>query len=607
MARKKSQKIESVLPSDTGKTEEKEFILNKIDWAWVLFGVMMFIVLIIRMKFLSIPFERDEGTYTYFGQLILDGKIPYVDFYEMKLPGIYYSYALIIAVFGTTLEAAHTGFLIINLLTIYFMFRAGTLWFNKVSGLVIATAFAVLAMNPHVSGFTTQSEHLVAFFISAGLLILLKGLIKEDWKYYLFSGILFCGSLLIKQNGAFFVLFGGLAVTSHYLVNKSLDWKGMFTSGLVYSAGVFIPLLIVIGIISSQGAWNEFLYWIYEHPKAYVGGIDWDPQGKQLFNMAWGNISRNHYLLFLLAMVGVVITGFSNMGWHKKGMVWMFGVLSFFSIIPGLRFYGHYWIYFMPGVAVLIGSAIYSSEELFQKLVKGKPAKYLAFSLFAIAIGHHVSKIQSDEVIKNYYTNPDSMNVLRKVYGQNPFPESKIVGDWIKENSNEKDQIAVLGSEPQIYFYADRRGVSRHNYCGYLVKNTPHHAKWQQEFISDVEAAMPKFLVYFRHPVSWLTQPNVDMSIFKWFDPFANKNYDLIGMTQVLSENQLTYKWGKQEAGQLMQSMRTQENTLREKMNAAAQEGNQQEVNNIRNQMQVFNFEIIVFQRKEEVTSSEPQ
>ena len=78
-------------------------------------------------------------------------------------------------------------------------------------------------------------------------------------------------------------------------------------------------------------------------------------------------------------------------------------------------------------------------------------------------------------------------------------------------------------------------------------------------------------------------------------------------MTQVLSENQLTYKWGKQEAGQLMQSMRTQENTLREKMNAAAQEGNQQEVNNIRNQMQVFNFEIIVFQRKEEVTSSEPQ
>ena len=96
------------------------------------------------------------------------------------------------------------------------------------------------------------------------------------------------------------------------------------------------------------------------------------------------------------------------------------------------------------------------------------------------------------------------------------------------------------------------------------------------------------------------------MSIFKWFDPFANKNYDLMGMTQVLSENKLGYKWEKQEASQ-MPSMRIQENALSDKMSEDVQAGILEEVNNIRNQMQVCSFEIIVFQRKDEVKSSQLQ
>ena len=260
--------------------------LQKIDWTWILFGIMMLCVLVIRMNFLSIPFERDEGTYTYFGQLVLDGKIPYIDFYEMKLPGIYYCYALIISIFGPTLEGTHTGFLVINLLTIYFMFRVGSLWFNKQTGLIIATAFAVLAMNPFVSGFTTQSEHIIAFFVSTALLVMIKGLQKESLLFYFFTGMLFCSTMLIKQNGVFFVLFGCLAITSHYLLNKGLDYKNALISGLVFTGGVLAPLIIVVSIITLQGAMTEFLYWIYEHPKAYVGGIDWDPAGKEMFNQS---------------------------------------------------------------------------------------------------------------------------------------------------------------------------------------------------------------------------------------------------------------------------------------------------------------------------------
>ena len=131
---------------------------------------------------------------------------------------------------------------------------------------------------------------------------------------------------------------------------------------------------------------------------------------------------------------------------------------------------------------------------------------------------HHLIKIQSDDKLKNYYTHPNSMNVLRNVYGRNPFPEAKLVGDWIKNNSDENENISVLGSEPQVYFYANRRGVSKHNYLGYLVQDYPLHSQWQREFISDVETAQPKYFVFFKHRWSWMVKDGIDQTLFKWMN-----------------------------------------------------------------------------------------
>lgn len=50
------------------------------------------------------------------------------------------------------------------------MFRFGTLWLNKVNVLLIAIAFAVLAMNPYVSRFAAQFEHLDVFSAFANFL-----------------------------------------------------------------------------------------------------------------------------------------------------------------------------------------------------------------------------------------------------------------------------------------------------------------------------------------------------------------------------------------------------------------------------------------------------
>ena len=596
--------------SETGHSNfitTKKFSFQQLDWVWVLFGLLLLSVLFIRLHFLSIPFQRDEGTYAYFGQLLLDGKIPYLDFYEMKLPGIFYCYALIISLFGASVEGIHAGFTIINLISIYFMFRVGCLWFNKPIGLVIATAFAFLSLNPFVSGFTTESEHLIVFFLSAALLVMLKGLQKENMWYYFFSGMLFCATMLVKQNGVFFVLYGGLVITSYYLINKEINPGKALKSGVIYSAGVLIPLIIVLSIVAVQGAMSEFIFWIYKYPKSYVDSISWNPEGKQLLMMYWDSISHNYYLFFILAFLGLIATGFCQLNLHKKVMIWVFAILSFIAIVPGLRFYGHYWIYLMPAVAVLIGVTIQTSKESLAKYFKGNLPTYVAFGIFAVVLLVHLVQVQTDSAIKYYYTNPDATNVLRKVYGFNPFPDAKIVGDWIRQHSIKTDKIAVFGSEPQVFIYANRRGISKHNYLGYLVKNTPHAAQWQHEYIADVKAAMPKFLVFFRNRISWSPSLKADLSIFRFFDSFSAKYYDLVGMTQVLGENKIGVKWGKTAAGQMFHQYRSQEIALMRDLREAIKHKNQQAIVKFKKQQWIYRQEIIVYQRKSDIKASQQQ
>ena len=79
-------------------------------------------VAVIRIHLLDVPLERDDGEYAYAGQLILQGVPPYSLVYNMKLPGIYAAYSLILAVFGQTHIAIHSGLLVINIATVFLVF-----------------------------------------------------------------------------------------------------------------------------------------------------------------------------------------------------------------------------------------------------------------------------------------------------------------------------------------------------------------------------------------------------------------------------------------------------------------------------------------------------
>src|SRR5262245_26996730 len=124
-----------------------------VPFAWWTLAIIVFgLVLAIRIRLLGIPLERDEGEYAYAGQLILQGIPPYKLAYNMKFPGTYAAYALIMSVFGQTIDAVHLGLLLVNAATIALIFFVGRRLINTMAGITAAASYAVLSVSPSVLG-----------------------------------------------------------------------------------------------------------------------------------------------------------------------------------------------------------------------------------------------------------------------------------------------------------------------------------------------------------------------------------------------------------------------------------------------------------------------
>src|SRR5262249_55420480 len=143
------------------------------SWTWGLLPIVLVFTLSIRIRLSSMPLERDEGEYAYAGQLILQGIAPYVHAYNMKFPGIYGAYALIMAICGQTAWGIHIGLALINAATIIVIFRLGRRLLDDHAAVVAAASYALLSTSDAVHGLAANSEHFVVLPALVGILLLL--------------------------------------------------------------------------------------------------------------------------------------------------------------------------------------------------------------------------------------------------------------------------------------------------------------------------------------------------------------------------------------------------------------------------------------------------
>ncbi len=504
----KSVKKKSVAPQSSWLTQLPRMLALLI--------VLLF--LFIRIGFRDIPIERDEGSYAYMGQLLLQGEVPYQDFYEMKPPALYYSYAVLSALSGGNIALMHVWmavFLALGGMLLFYLVRR---WLDDGAGLIATLSYAVLAMTPYASGFSIQAEHLVAVFAIAGLWALTRGLQRFTIMMLLAGGLLLSWGVLIKQNGLFFALLGVSLVPAFHLSENRTQWlKFTLRDGLWLVLGALIPVLGFGLIMGIQGTLPDFWFWIVEYPQAYTSKIDWT-FGRELLENSLTRLYDGHEAFWVLGIAGSILIWFTRISWYKKWAVTGFLVMASLSILPGKRFYGHYFLHFIPALAIGAGAFCFfltNMAERFVPAVKQWLAPVLAAILLLPALAHHDA----------YYFRPNFNKILRETYGSNPFPESKLLADYLGKRMKPEDGLIVLGSEPQLYAYTQAKCPTRHHFMGFLLKNHPKEKEWQQEVINAVAEDPPKYAVWVQHPLSWLPAQGADQGIINWGWQLIHQDY----------------------------------------------------------------------------------
>jgi hypothetical protein len=120
------------------------------------------------------------------------------------------------------------------------------------------------------------------------------------------------------------------------------------------------------------------------------------------------------------------------------------------------------------------------------------------------------------------------------LYGADPLPEAEIVANFIAENSPPDARVAILGSEPEIYFLAHRHSATGYIYTYAQMEPQPFALKMQHEMISDIEMRKPEFIVFADNIMSWNRRPDSNLTIFNWWDNYKT-NYTLVGLTDIIS------------------------------------------------------------------------
>jgi hypothetical protein len=96
--------------------------------------------------------------------------------------------------------------------------------------------------------------------------------------------------------------------------------------------------------------------------------------------------------------------------------------------------------------------------------------------------------------------------------------------------------VAVLGSEPQIYFLSRRRSATGHIYTYALMERQPYARKMQDEMIAEIERNRPQFIVYVEEPYSWLRQDWSDPRLFDWWQDYWPRELTLVKTVPIETE-----------------------------------------------------------------------
>jgi len=496
---------------------------------------------------MNFPLVRDEGEFAYIASLILSGNDLYDFAYNYKLPGVSAVYSLFMLLFGKNLLAVRIAGTFINLLGIYFIYKLTQKLYDKNIGAFAAIGYSLLSVDYSVIGYSAMSEQFVNLFVISGLIVLLKALDSNKIIYFFISGLLIGLSFIMKQSALFIVIAPVLFLVYHHLfVNRKSTGKFFYMLFCLLS-GIGLPYLVIVLIVLWQGTLEQFIKWTITYPSSYSKIISFN-EAVYILKNSLIYVTHHYREIWAFSFLGFFAFIFSRFPFANKLLILLFGIFGFLSVSAGFYFRHHYFIMILPVTVIFFGFFSNLIIKFVNRFNQGI-IKVIVFVFIIFISGYYV--INKTKI----YFQHNTQTLVRYFEGLNPYYEAKIVSDSLNRILKPEDNLAVLGSEAEIYFYTMNKPATGYLFTYELVKPHKYNLEMQKEMIKEIEKNKPKAIVYADIRTSWLIYNDIPTEIFSWFDEYV-KQYEKIGVVDI-SYDTTIYKWHDEVANYVPKSKAT--------------------------------------------------
>lgn len=461
---------------------------------------------LLRVPFLSVPPERDEGVYAVVAETILDGGVPYRDAVLWRAPAIFYTYAALFKLFGETVGAIRIGAAVFALLTLLIVFRLASRLYGENTGLLAALLFGVFSSGPLIQGGLGNTEVFMMLPAVAATYAFYLWHKEQRNSYLLLAGILAGISCLFKEatlpNLLFFFVFLPLA-TNPFKTGLKMLLKGY----VLLSIGFAIPITIFLSYLFVNGALSDYLIGTYNWNSSY-GSHDFSLFKRRLIDRGIYSLGREYSFLWLSAALFVFLTIVKERTVDNMYVIlWI--MFSFVGVCLGSKFFPHYFIQMIPSLSIASGSAIFNLYKgLREQRIIVKMPSYIYVALLLLSLGY---AIKTDYKSYLFYT-PDEIS--KEIYGDEIFVNYKKIAEYVRERTKPSDYIYQNRWDSGIYFLARRRPPTKY-IEHYAIQATKDVKKSMDELRDDILIKKPKYIIWYSPRPSEIPKFVVE-PIIKW-------------------------------------------------------------------------------------------
>ncbi|HOP79537.1 MAG TPA: glycosyltransferase family 39 protein [Armatimonadota bacterium] len=494
----------------THKAEKQHY------WSWFVVAIT---AAVCRIPDFYFPMNRDSGLFAYGGWRILHGALPYTDFFDNKLPGVFYINALAIQLFGPTTQGLVIFQMIYVAITACVFFAIARRLCSFRASLVISLLFAFYHGSYGLSDGGNYTETYIALPALLGLLLLLKWSDHRTGLLAPFAaGALVAVSALIKQPAA--SLAGAMVLFLLLGDHRKRGYAPALAviAGAAAVAGLTVVWMALSGILKDAIDANLVFNRLY-FDDSYTYGIK---------RMPW-NVLRglNMVALPVFGAIGGIIS-LRLRRTSAAGAAWLlipWFILDLFGLAMGGRFYTHYFIAILPSAflltGVLIDAAVRSTKSALIVAAAGLilfcgPIWKMENTSDLVLAGSPVCSIAERQYYALYWI------MTRRI----PKPHeamlpAEMIADWIEQNTSESDMIYVWGWDTRIAFLSQRALPSRYLHTHPLGATGFNRDKRIQELADSIEKHRPAYIVD-TSPLMPTTAPPLDPTAPKapQFSPF---------------------------------------------------------------------------------------